>query len=182
MAKVNIKTNERNLWSNYEWTEETQILQIILIYSKPYFENFNNVYCTGPQKKVLFHPQSSCDMLYADLLLRSVKEMQKMLIFFLLFCMTVTFYVNFICSLSSQSQNILWEAEWCHFSHSIIFQLLEQDILWHILQYFLKVVKYKLKVIYLCMRGLHCLFQLLELNSRLKWHHSSSTKYFCFVT
>lgn len=107
-------------------------------------------------------------MLCGDLLLRSVKEMQKMLIFYLLFCMTVTFYVNFICSLSIQSQNILWEAEWCHFSHSIISQLLEQDILWHILQYFLKVVKYKLKVIYLCMRGLHCLFQLLELNSRFK--------------
>ena len=139
-----------------------------MIYSKHYFENFNNACCTGPQQKALFHPQGSCDMLYCDLLLRSVKEMQMMLIFFLSFCMTVTFYVNFICSLSSQSQNILWEAEWCHFSHSIIFQLLEQDILWHILQYFLKVVKYKLKVIYLCMRGLHCLFQLLELNRRFK--------------
>lgn len=37
--------------------EETEILQTVLIYGKPYLENFNNIFNTDPQQKGVFHSQ-----------------------------------------------------------------------------------------------------------------------------
>lgn len=67
-------------------------------------------------------------------------RIQEMLTFFHL-CVKVTFPVNFVLLLNSPSKSLLWEAGWCHYSHSINFSTFRMRHIVAYISLLLKAVK-----------------------------------------